>query len=124
MLIFNSPGRSRMKGVANVAWKFVVAKTNSGKSSWWLYGGNGEMTAWAGQEFASDSGANVAATAFKKGAADARYEVYEDAGGSWRWRAWRSSDKVAASGESFASKYNAERAADGVKENAPSASSS
>lgn len=102
-----------------MTWKYVVGTTQSGKGSWWLYGGNGELTAWAGQEFASESGAREAARAFKNGAGSARYDIYLDARGSWRWRAWRSSDKVAASGESFASKYNAERAAEGVRTNAP-----
>lgn len=74
--------------------------------------------AWAGETFASTSNATRACVAFKHGASSARYEVYPDAGGSWRWRAWRSSDKVAASGESFASKANAERAAENVKWNA------
>lgn len=55
------------------------------------------MVAWAGENFSSTYNASRAASAFKSGAATARYEVYEDNGGSWRWRAWRSSDKVAAS---------------------------
>jgi uncharacterized protein len=106
-----------------VAWKFSVGATKSGKYSWWLYGANGEMTAWAGQEFTYESGARSAMISFKGAAAIARYEVYKDLGGAYRWRAWRSSDKVAASGESFASEYNAQRAADAVKANASSASS-
>ena len=62
--------------------------------------------------------ATRAATSFKAGASTARYEVYPDAGDNWRWRAWRSSDRVAASGESFASQYNAQRAAENVRHNA------
>nr|WP_238994863.1 DUF1508 domain-containing protein [Mycolicibacterium chubuense] len=77
------------------------------------------MVAWAGEGFDSQSNATRAATAFKSGAATARYETFQDSGGSWRWRAWRSSDKVAASGESFDSRHNAERAAENVRANAP-----
>jgi uncharacterized protein YegP (UPF0339 family) len=44
-----------------------------------------------------------------------RFEVYPDTGGSYRWRLWSGSNRVAVSGESFASKYNAERAATGFK---------
>jgi uncharacterized protein YegP (UPF0339 family) len=98
---------------------FQVGVTkNSQKDSWWLYGDNHEMVAWAGQTFPSPSNARRAALEFKAGAATATYEIYLDAGNEYRWRARRSSDKVAASGESFASKYNAQRAADNVKDNA------
>jgi len=44
-----------------------------------------------------------------------RFDVYADTGGHYRWRLWSGSNKVAVSGESFASKYNAERAAGGLK---------
>ena len=76
------------------------------------------MVAWAGEAFASKANAERAALAFKSGAKAARYDIYVDSGGEWRWRAWRSSDKVAASGESFASRANAERAAANVRDNA------
>jgi uncharacterized protein YegP (UPF0339 family) len=101
---------------------FKVGDTRGGDASWWLYGSNGEKVAWAGETFASTANATRAAEAFKAGAASARYELYDDAGGKWRWTAWRSSDKVASSGESFASKYNAQRAADNVRDNAGGAS--
>jgi uncharacterized protein len=102
-------------------WRFVVGNDKGGHPSWWLYGGNHEMVAWAGESFASLSNANRAAQAFKAGASTARFEVYADAGGHFRWRAWRSSDKVAASGESFYNRYDAERAAKDVQANAGSA---
>jgi len=100
---------------------FSVGDTKGGQPSWWLYGGNGEMVAWAGETFASTYNANRAAEAFKVGARTATYDVYSDAGGNWRWRAIRGGNKVAASGESFASKYNAERAAYNVRDNASGA---
>lgn len=101
--------------------RFLVTNDQGGNPSWWLYGANNEMVAWAGESFASLSNATRAAAAFKAGASTARYEVYPDAAGEYRWRAWRSSDKVAASGEAFASKSNAERAAENVRQNAGSA---
>lgn len=97
---------------------YRVGATKGGAYSWWLYGNNHEQVAWAGETFASESNAKRAATSFKAGAATARYEIYEDAGGVWRWRAWRSSDRVASSGESFSSKSSAQRAADNVRDNA------
>jgi uncharacterized protein YegP (UPF0339 family) len=50
-----------------------------------------------------------------------KFEVYADTGGHYRWRLWSGSNKVAASGESFASKSNAERAANGFKSSAKTA---
>lgn len=47
-----------------------------------------------------------------------RFEVYPDSSDKYRWRLSSGSKKVAASGESFASKYNAERAAEGFKSSA------
>lgn len=80
---------------------FSVGNDQGGQPSWWLYAANNKMVAWAGETFDSTSNAERAARSFKAGAATARYDVYKDAGGHWRWRAWRSSDKVASSGESF-----------------------
>jgi uncharacterized protein YegP (UPF0339 family) len=48
-----------------------------------------------------------------------KFEVYADASGSYRWRLVASNGQtVASSGESFASKANARRAAENVKDNA------
>ena len=100
---------------------FSVGNNTAGDPSWWLYGNNNKMVAWAGETFDSQRNAHRAASDFKAGASSARYEVYQDAGGNWRWRAWRSSDKVAASGESFYDRGNAEAAAANVRDNAGSA---
>lgn len=100
---------------------FSVGRTTGGDYTWWLYSGNSQLVAWAGETFASQFNATRAATEFKAGAATARYEVYPDVSAEWRWRAWRSSDKVAASGESFANHANAQAAADNVSVNAGSA---
>lgn len=49
----------------------------------------------------------------------AKFEIYKDKAGYFRWRLKASNgEKVASSGESFASRANAERAARGVKNTA------
>ncbi|GAA4163861.1 hypothetical protein GCM10022286_24930 [Gryllotalpicola daejeonensis] len=112
---------SCFKEERNMAWRFVVSANTPGNYSWHLYSANNQQVAWAGESFASKYNADRAANAFKAGASSARYEIYTDAGGKYRWRAWRSSDKVAASGESFASEDSARRAAENVRMNAGSA---
>ena len=50
----------------------------------------------------------------------ARFEPFEDTAGKWRWRLIDGNNrKVATSGESFASRSNALRAARNVKATAP-----
>lgn len=98
--------------------KFVVEYASNGRPYWSLTSSNGKMVAWAGQTFPTTYNANRAAEDFKAGAKTARYETYLDDGGKWRWRAWRGSDKVAASGESFYGKYEAERAYENVRDTA------
>lgn len=52
----------------------------------------------------------------------ATFEIYEDAGGKFRWRLIASNGQtVASSGESFDSKASATRAAEAVKETAAEA---
>ena len=54
--------------------------------------------------------------------AAAKFEIYMDAAGAYRWRLKAANgEKVASSGESFASKDNAKRAAQTVKTAAPGA---
>lgn len=101
--------------------RFEVKADKGDNYSWWLISSNGQTVAWAGESYASKSNANRAAEAFRVGAAEATYELYEDKGGAWRWRAHRGSNVVAVPGESFASKSNAQRAADNVRDNASGA---
>ena len=68
-------------------WRFQVDNNQAGAATWWLYGGNNEMVAWAGESFASLFNARRAASAFKAGANIARYDIYLDASGAWRRRA-------------------------------------
>lgn len=96
-------------------YEFVADYDKAGQPTWWLYAPNNKMVARAGESFDSLSNARRAARGFKAGALSARYEVYADAGGNWRWRAWLSSDKVASSGESFYSRSSAEQAAENVR---------
>jgi uncharacterized protein YegP (UPF0339 family) len=54
--------------------------------------------------------------------AKAKFKIYEDKADEWRWRLVDGNgEKVATSGESFASKSNAKRAAQNVKDTAPDA---
>jgi uncharacterized protein YegP (UPF0339 family) len=54
--------------------------------------------------------------------AKAKFEVYADTGGKYRWRLKDGNgEKVASSGESFDSKSNAKRAAQNVKATTPDA---
>ncbi len=102
--------------------RFSVGKDTGGHDTWWLYGANNELVAWAGESFASAFNAQRAAKSFKAGAKSARYDIYLDDAGAYRWRAWRSSDKVASSGQSFSSRAAAQIAADNVRDNAGGAS--
>jgi uncharacterized protein YegP (UPF0339 family) len=76
----------------------------------------------SGDAFDRASNATRAALSFKAGARGWTYEVYADPGSSYRWRA-RSTNgaHVASSGEPFASRSSARRAADNVRANAGSA---
>ena len=52
-----------------------------------------------------------------------RFEIYSDLAGKYRWRLKDGNSQiVASSGESFASRDNAKRAAQNVKATAPTAS--
>lgn len=104
-----------------VGYRFSVGNNTAGEPSWWLYAGNNEQVAWAGETFDSKSNANRAAAAFKVGARSATYDVYLDVGTNWRWRANRGGNKVASSGESFTRRANAQRAADNVRDSAGTA---
>jgi uncharacterized protein YegP (UPF0339 family) len=52
----------------------------------------------------------------------AKFEVYKDTGGRYRWRLTAANgEKIASSGKSFDSESNPKRAAENVKANAGSA---
>jgi uncharacterized protein YegP (UPF0339 family) len=99
--------------------EFLVALSLSGSPSWWLYGADGELLAWAGQYFASLAFAQKSAMAFKSAASGARYEIYPHADGGWRWRALQYINYyMASSPESFKEAAHARRAARTVAKSA------
>jgi uncharacterized protein len=100
--------------------KFVVDMGRGAHPTWRLYSGI-VMVAWAGRTFEDNTRATRAAEAFRTGADTARYETYQTSSDEWRWRAWRSTSTVAYSGQRFATKDDAENAADVVRRNAPEA---
>ncbi|ELY47643.1 YegP family protein [Natronorubrum sulfidifaciens] len=69
---------------------------------------------------AGDSETDASATDHRE--RTSRFEVYEDRAGQWRWRLvhWNG-NIIADSGEGYASRSNARRAARGVMRNAPTA---
>lgn len=53
----------------------------------------------------------------------ATFELYEDAGGQWRWRLVHDNGNIIAdSGEGYASRQKAKQGIQSVKDNAPTAS--
>lgn len=100
--------------------KFVVDNGRGAHPTWRLYSGD-VMVAWAGATFDTAANADRAARAFLAGADSARYEAYQVSSNEWRWRARRSSSTVAYSGKRFATKDDAENAADVVRRNASEA---
>lgn len=73
--------------------RFEVGNDRGGKPTWWLYAANNKLVAWAGESFSSTYNAQRAASGFKAAAEMARYEVYKDFGGDYRWRAWCESER-------------------------------
>jgi len=100
--------------------RFVVDIGRGANPTWRLYSGI-VMVAWAGTTFNDNTRATRAAEAFRSGADTARYEAYQTSNNEWRWRARRSSSTVAYSGQRFATKDDAENAADVVRRNATEA---
>ena len=93
------------------------------KARWRMKASNGQTVASSGEAFSSHGNAERAAKSFVKGAANAKFEVYADRGGKYRWRAKSSNGQtVASSGESFASKASAQRASKNVQAKAGHAS--
>lgn len=102
-----------------MGWRYTVQNDSGGHPRWWLWAGNGEKVAVSGEAFDSTYNATRACEHFKVNATAWNYVPFEDAGASWRWHAKaRNGEKVATSGEAFASKSNAERAIETVKANA------
>ena len=61
---------------------FKVSNTQSGEPSWWLYGDNNKLVAWAGETFASTYNAERAAASFKA-VTHGLYPARESSGQAW-----------------------------------------
>lgn len=95
---------------------FSIMNTLAGRPAWWLHAPGGYLVAWSGAPFVDDAAAREAAGVFQDRAHAARFEVYVDTGGKFRWRAWSRAVRVAESGEWFVSRSEAQRAADDVRQ--------
>ncbi|TKX56921.1 DUF1508 domain-containing protein [Halorubrum sp. SS7] len=109
---------------------FEVYEDAGGKWRWRLVHDNGNIIADSGEGYASKSNATDAVERVSEYAPDARalaagsaaFEIYEDAGGKWRWRLrHRNGNVLADSGEGYAARSNAVEAVTRVKANAPGA---
>lgn len=86
------------------------------RPSWWLYGCDNQVIAWAGDMFASLAGAEAAAEQFRFGALHTRFELFQDRTSLWRWRAMVGERKVACSSDTYLSQLAARRAANLVRD--------
>ena len=109
---------------------FELYEDNRGEYRWRLRHENGNIIADSGEGYASKSGARDAIDRMKEYAPDAdvldigqaAFEIYEDAGGEWRWRLrHRNGNILADSGEGYSSRSAATNAINSVKSNAPGA---
>lgn len=79
-----------------------------------IWGGPGDprLNAEGGLNYAAlDELGGSGAMGFSQAASKARYEVFQDTGGAWRWRLVTADGQVAAdSGEGFDTRDNCERA--------------
>jgi hypothetical protein len=95
---------------------FRVALSQNGAPSWWLYGDNEELLAWAGRCYVSLEFAHREASAFQLAALRARYEIYPHPAGGWGWRAVQPIDYyMAYSARNFARQADARRAGRAAK---------
>lgn len=95
---------------------FRVEIGEGGQPSWWLYGVNDELLAWAGRYYVSLAFARDEAAAFRSSALRAVYEIYTHPAGGWGWRAVQPVDYyMAHSAVGFTKLAEARRAARHVK---------
>ena len=109
---------------------FELYEDRGGDYRWRLRHRNGNIIGDSGEGYASKSGAEDAIERVRGYAPDANvleignaaFEIYDDAGGEWRWRLrHRNGNIVADSGGGYASRSNAVEAVTTVKTNAPGA---
>ncbi|WP_424013611.1 HVO_2922 family protein [Halorubrum xinjiangense] len=121
-------GEETESGSSNAA--FELYEDAAGEYRWRLRHDNGNIIADPGEGYASKSNARDAIGRIREYASEAdvldvgsaAFEIYEDAGGDWRWRLrHRNGNIVADSGEGYASRPNAVDGITSVKRNAPGA---
>jgi len=103
--------------------RFVVNETETaGQFSWWLVtDDDSDALAESILSYPTLEKARKAAAAFVLEAADERFAVAQDDDTLWRWKATRSTAPKARSAEGYASRFDAEQAAEAVRTGAPSA---
>ncbi|WP_050033302.1 HVO_2922 family protein [Halorubrum halophilum] len=121
-------GEESEEGSGNAT--FELYEDAADEYRWRLRHRNGNIVADGGEGYASESNARDAIGRVREYAPDAdvldvgsaAFEIYEDAGGEWRWRLrHRNGNIVADSGEGYASRSNAVEGVTSVKRNAPGA---
>ncbi|MGO4235797.1 hypothetical protein [Pseudarthrobacter sp. YAF2] len=101
---------------------FHVAMSPDGQPSWWLYGANDELEAWAGRYYASLEFAHKEASAFRASASSVGYEIFPHPDGGWGWRAVQPVNYcMVYSARGFPSAREARRVARTVRKAAPRA---
>ncbi|WP_418285542.1 HVO_2922 family protein [Halorubrum sp. DTA46] len=115
---------------SNAGATFELYEDKAAEYRWRLRHRNGNVIADSGEGYASKSGAKDAIERVRKHAAaadvlevgNAAFEIYEDAGGEWRWRLrHRNGNILGDSGEGYASRSSAVEAVTNVKSDAPGA---
>ncbi len=109
---------------------FEVYEDEAGEYRWRLRAENGNVVADSGEGYTRRDEAEDAVERVREYAPDAdaldvgfaAFEVYEDAGGEWRWRLrHRNGNIIADGGEGYSSRTKAHDAIESVKRNAPGA---
>ncbi|MFB6269377.1 MAG: YegP family protein [Halobacterium sp.] len=109
---------------------FDVYEDDAGDYRWRLRAANGNIIADSGEGYSSRSGAEDAAERVTEYAPDAdaldvgfaAFEVYEDAGGEWRWRLrHRNGNVIADGGEGYSERNKVHDRIESVKRNAAGA---
>jgi len=105
---------------------FELYRDAGGKWRWRLVHENGNILADGGQGYASRQKALQGVDSVRSNApegSNAEFEVYEDAGGKWRWRLrHRNGNIIADGGQGYSSESAAEEAVARVRQYAPDAS--
>jgi uncharacterized protein YegP (UPF0339 family) len=110
--------------------EFEVYEDNEGDYRWRLEAANGNIVADSGEGYSSESEAEDAVERVQNYTPDAHaldvgfaaFEVYEDAGGDWRWRLrHRNGNIIGDGGQGYSSRTKAHEGIESVKRNATGA---